>query len=272
MKTRIAVLTALCILPLTANATPISPPLVVNAIHAYTGQFHDITSATVQTGAITAGGIKTYQLQATQGYIQHIDNTTINSGTAIIGSATVKGTTSTHGINNNGRNISNVAPGVANTDAVNVQQLNTVSTKTANTALHQANIDSQIMSNAAQSNSNVYTNQQILVENNAAQGYAVQAQNNAEQFAQGAANNAQMQSNKYAASGIAAALAMPPSPFLHPGHYALGIQGGFYGGMSAVGGRATYQITRHWSINAGISAGTGQYSSYAETVGAQWEH
>jgi hypothetical protein len=233
----------------TSNSTE-----VVHAIHVYTIQSHTFTSATVQTGNIQAGGLKAYQVSAKVGYIHHLNSA---------------------GIMNNGAQITSVGAGTVGTDAANVNQLNAVQAKASagiasansnattgdTTTLNRANADSRIMASSAQSNSYAYTNRQASATlgqaNSNAQGYANRAQNNAEQFAQGAANRAQMQSDHYAASGIAAALAIPSSPYLRPGHYALGVQGGFYGGMSAVGG---------------LSSGTGRYSNYAETVGLQWEN
>ena len=127
------------------------------------------------------------------------------------------------------------------------------------------------MANAAQSNSESYTNQSYQQANVNAKGYAQQAQSNAETFAQGAANQAQINSEQYAASGIAAALAMPSSPYLRPGHYAVGIQAATYGGEQGFGARATFQMSNHWSANAGVAGGTGIYGQVGGTVGVQYE-
>ena len=127
------------------------------------------------------------------------------------------------------------------------------------------------MANAAQSNSEAYTTQSYQQANANAQGYAQQAQSNAENFAQGAANQAQINSEQYAASGIAAALAMPSSPYLRPGHYAVGIQAATYGGEQGFGARATFQMSNHWSANAGVAGGTGIYGQVGGTVGVQYE-
>jgi hypothetical protein len=139
------------------------------------------------------------------------------------------------------------------------------------TTLASANTDSQVMANTAQSNSEAYTNQSYQKANANAQGYAQQAQNNAETFAQGSANQAQINSEQYAASGIAAALAMPSSTYLRPGHYAVGIQAATYGGEQGFGARATYQLNNHWSANAGVAGGSGEYGQLGGTVGVQYE-
>ena len=139
------------------------------------------------------------------------------------------------------------------------------------TTLTSANTDAQVMANAAQSNSEAYTSQSYQQANINAQGYAQQAQSNAETFAQGAANQAQINSEQYAASGIAAALAMPSSPYLEPGHYAVGIQAATYGGEQGFGARATFQISNHWSANAGVAGGSGEYGQVGGTVGVQYE-
>ena len=139
------------------------------------------------------------------------------------------------------------------------------------TTLASANSDSQIMANAAQSNSEAYTSQSYQQANVNAQDYANRAQNNAETFAQGAASQAQINSEQYAASGIAAALAMPPAPFLPVGHAYVGIQEGEYDGQFATGIRATYQITHNLNANIGMSGGSGLYGHVAVTAGMGYE-
>ena len=156
-------------------------------------------------------------------------------------------------------------------DATTLTAANQFSTSADKTTLTSANQDSQIMANAAQNNSEAYTNQSYQKANANAQGYAQQAQNNAETFAQGAANQAQINSEQYAASGIAAALALPSSPYLRPGHYAVGIQAATYGGEQGFGARATFQMSNHWSANAGVAGGTGIYGQVGGTVGVQYE-
>jgi len=71
--------------------------------------------------------------------------------------------------------------------------------------------------------------------------------------------------------GIAAALAMPSSPYLRPGHYAVGVQAATYGGEQGFGARATFQMSNHWSANAGVAGGTGIYGQVGGTVGVQYE-
>ena len=178
----------------------------------------------------------------------------------------------------------------ANGDKATLAQANQFSIAGDKTTLVSANADAQVMANvaqsnsesyasttaqtdanAAQSNSEAYTNQSYQQANANAQGYAQQAQNNAETFAQGAANQAQINSEQYAASGIAAALALPSSPYLRPGHYAVGIQGATYGGEQGFGARATFQVSDHWSANAGVAGGTGIYGQVGGTVGVQFE-
>ena len=139
------------------------------------------------------------------------------------------------------------------------------------TTLASANTDAQVMANAAQNNSEAYTNQSYQQANANAQGYAQQAQNNAETFAQGAANQAQINSEQYAASGIAAALAMPPAPFLPVGHAYVGVQEGEYDGQFATGIRGTYQITSSLDANVGVSGGSGLYGHVAVTAGMGYE-
>ena len=151
---------------------------------------------------------------------------------------------------------------------IQAKQFSTAGDKTA---LASANTDAQVMANAAQSNSEAYTNQSYQQANTNAQGYAQQAQSKAESFAQGAASQAQINAEQYAASGIAAALAMPSSPYLTPGHYAIGIQAATYGGEQGFGARATYQMSAHWSANAGLSGGSGEYGQVGATVGVQFE-
>ncbi len=160
-------------------------------------------------------------------------------------------------------------------DATTLASANTDSQVMANAARSNseayASTTAQTDSNAAQSNSEAYTNQSYQKANANAQGYAQQAQNNAETFAQGSANQAQINSEQYAASGIAAALAMPSSPYLRPGHYAVGIQAATYGGEQGFGARATFQISNHWSANAGVAGGSGEYGQVGGTVGVQYE-
>ena len=156
---------------------------------------------------------------------------------------------------------------VSKGDATTLKQANSYS-NTVGAAVNQA---AQADANAAQSNSEAYTSQSYQQANINAQNYAQQAQNNAENFAQGAANQAQRNADQYAASGIAAALAMPSSPYLRPGHYAVGIQAATYGGEQGFGARATYQINNHWSANAGLSGGSGEYGQVGATVGVQYE-
>ena len=156
-------------------------------------------------------------------------------------------------------------------DATTLTTANQFSTSGDKTTLASANTDAQVMANAAQSNSEAYTNQSYQQANVNAQGYAQQAQSNAETFAKGAANQAQINSEQYAASGIAAALAMPSSPYLEPGHYAVGIQAATYGGEQGFGARATFQVSDHWSANAGVAGGTGIYGQVGGTVGVQYE-
>ena len=79
--------------------------------------------------------------------------------------------------------------------------------------------------------------------------------------------NAITQTNKFAASGIAAALAMPGSPTLCPGMGYVGLQTGEYDGQTAVGARFTYQMSKHWNANIGVSGGTGTYGHVAVTAG-----
>ncbi|MDD2750569.1 hypothetical protein [Acidithiobacillus sp.] len=79
--------------------------------------------------------------------------------------------------------------------------------------------------------------------------------------------NAITQTNKFAASGIAAALAMPGSPTLCPGMGYVGLQTGEYDGQTAVGARFTYQMSKHWNANIGVSGGTGAYGHVAVTAG-----
>jgi hypothetical protein len=159
----------------------------------------------------------------------------------------------------------------ASGDASTLVSANQAAATGDKTTLASANTDAQVMANAAQSSSESYTNQSYQQANANAQGYAQQAQNNAETFAQGAANQAQINSEQYAASGIAAALALPSSPYLRPGHYAVGIQGATYGGEQGFGARATFQVSDHWSANAGVAGGTGIYGQVGGTVGVQYE-
>ena len=70
---------------------------------------------------------------------------------------------------------------------------------------------------------------------------------------------------------VDAALAMPSSTYLRPGHYAVGIQAATYGGEQGFGARATFQINDHWSANAGVAGGTGIYGQVGGTVGVQFE-
>jgi YadA-like C-terminal region./Haemagglutinin. len=79
--------------------------------------------------------------------------------------------------------------------------------------------------------------------------------------------NAVSLSNKFAASGIAAALAMPGSPILCPGMGYVGVQTGEYDGQTAVGARFTYQVSQHWNANVGVSGGTGAFGHVAVTAG-----
>jgi len=71
--------------------------------------------------------------------------------------------------------------------------------------------------------------------------------------------------------GIAAALAMPPAPFLPVGHAYVGIQEGEYDGQFATGVRGTYQITRSLNANVGVSGGSGLYGHVAVTAGMGYE-
>ncbi len=158
-----------------------------------------------------------------------------------------------------------------NGDKTTLAQANSYATAGDKSTLTSANQDSQIMANAAQNNSEAYTNQSYQKANANAQGYAQQAQNNAETFAQGSANQAQINSEQYAASGIAAALAMPPAPFLPVGHAYVGIQEGEYDGQFATGVRGTYQITRSLNANVGVSGGSGLYGHVAVTAGMGYE-
>jgi len=252
MNIRIAVLAALFAVAPLAQAEDFTPPMKINfggGLSASTRVVQSMLSPTVQVGPITKGCVKAYKPHEVVGNTQSVgtDAGNLNPPNAVQPAAP-------SGID------------TPNTDASGGDTI----------ILRKAIADSQIIANVAQSNSYAYTNQKAsatLGQADAnAQGYASIAQNNAENFAQGAANRAQTQADHYAAAGIAAALAMPSSPYLRPGHYALGVQAGFYAGMTAVGGRATYQMSRHWSVNAGLSVGTGRYSNSAETVGFQWEN
>jgi hypothetical protein len=205
------------------------------------------------------------------------------------------------GVEISGRQITHLAPGTSGTDAANVNQVTSMgratltsanSTSVAgdkatltsanstaaagdSTTLNKANADSQVMANVAQSNAYSYTNTQTAVTlnqaDNNAQGYANQAQSNAENFAQNAANTAQGNAQQYAAAGIAAALAMAPSPMLRAGHAYIGVQGAEYDGAGAMGARVTYQISRNWNANLGYSEGFGMYAHAAVTAGVGYQ-
>ena len=64
---------------------------------------------------------------------------------------------------------------------------------------------------------------------------------------------------------------MPSSTYLRPGYYAVGIQAATYGGEQGFGARATYQLNNHWSANAGVAGGSGEYGQLGGTVGVQYE-
>ena len=255
-----------------ALATKDAGTFVTQNLHANQLQSKNITAATMRTGTLQAGGVNAYQVQSKAAYIGtgHIGGMTLAGGQISgVGNSTVA---------SNAANVGEVKSALAsanktsaNGDAITLTAANHFSTAGDKSTLTYANQDSQIMANAAQSNSESYTNQSYQQANTNAQGYAQQAQSNAETFAQGAANQAQINSEQYAASGIAAALAMPSSPYLRPGHYAVGIQAATYGGEQGFGARATFQMSNHWSANAGVAGGTGIYGQVGGTVGVQYE-
>ena len=156
-----------------------------------------------------------------------------------------------------------ISAGDKTTLSASEQYTNVKSTQT----LDAANTDSEIMANAAQSNSESYSTQEYRQANVNAQGYAAHAQANAENYAQGAANQAQENAEQFAASGIAAALAMPSSPVLDPGQLYVGTEMGSYDGQQAIGAKATYQISSRWNANVGVSGGFGQYGHTAVAAG-----
>ena len=164
-------------------------------------------------------------------------SSTVTGNSTVGGNETVGGTLTANGANMDNNVIQNVAAGTTGTDAANVSQVNNMGASTLQSA-------------------NNYTNAQIA---------------GAENFAQGAANQAQINSEQYAASGIAAALAMPPAPFLPVGHAYIGVQEGTYDGQFATGIRGTYQITSSLDANVGVSGGSGLYGHVAVTAGMGYE-
>ena len=204
-------------------------------------------------------------------HLQVNGNESVTGSSTVGGNETVDGTLTANGANMDNNVIQNVAAGTTGTDAANVNQVQQGDTSTLNQANSYTNTQVAQGDKATLKSANNYTNEVGNAVNQAAQGYASTAQSNSEQFAQGAANQAQDNANQYAAAGIAAALAMPSSPYLRPGHYAVGIQAATYGGEQGFGARATYQINNHWSANAGLSGGSGEYGQVGATVGVQFE-
>ena len=147
------------------------------------------------------------------------------------------------------------------------QYTNVKSTQTLTAANSYTNEVNQATYQAAESYSTAGDQATLQQANANAQGYAAHAQANAENYAQGAANQAQENAEQFAASGIAAALAMPSSPVLAPGQLYVGAEMGTYDSQQAIGAKATYQITRRWNANVGVSGGFGQYGHTAVAAG-----
>ena len=147
------------------------------------------------------------------------------------------------------------------------QYTNVKSTQTLTAANSYTNEVNQATYQAAESYSTAGDQATLQQANANAQGYAAHAQANAENYAQGAANQAQENAEQFAASGIAAALAMPSSPVLNPGQLYVGAEMGSYDGQQAIGAKATYQISRRWNANVGVSGGFGQYGHTAVAAG-----
>jgi hypothetical protein len=240
----------------------------LNASKDYTNQVASKTLGTSedytnQTASKTLGTSEDYTNQTAsktldtadsnaQGYVNTLANKnaqsfttkklTVNGNQSVSGNETVGGTlTVAGGANMDNQIIQNVAAGVSGTDAANVNQVNVAE------------------SNAIGTSEN-YTNSQIQLANNYAANIAAQDANNAQQAAQ-----------DFAASGIAAALAMPSAPYLPSGHMYVGAQVASYYGEQALGVRATYQINHNWDANLGISSGTGTYGHVAVTAGIGYE-
>ena len=234
--------------------------------------------------AADAQSFTTNNLKATTGTISTVNSTTINnSGEVNTGSLNVSGQTNTNGITNIG-NISttSITAGSSNvTGNSNVGGNQTVGgNETVNgtlTAVNGANMDNNVIQNVAAGTSGTdaanvnQVNQgdsQTLYQSQQYTNAQIQSANNyANQIASQDANNAQQAAQNFAASGIAAALAMPSSPVLCPGSSYIGVEAGGYYGQSAIGARYTYQINRRWNANVGISEGIGEYAHVAWSAG-----
>ena len=167
-------------------------------------------------------------------------NSTVEGSQSVGGNLAVGGSITASGANMDNNVISNVAAGTAPSDAANVGQVQQGDAQTLQSA-------------------NSYTNQRV----GAGESYAAN-------IAQSDANNAQAAAQYFAASGIAAALAMPASPILYPGDAAVGVETGGYDGYEALGAKFTYQISRHFSVNAGISSGFGTYGHIGWDAGGTY--
>lgn len=136
------------------------------------------------------------------------------------------------------------------------------------TAQGNAESQAQIDANTAQGNAETYTNQQMQVGNAAT---LQKANRYAARIAGQDASTAQQEAQNFAASGIAAALAMPSDPVLRPGSAYVGVEAASYYGQQAVGVKGTYQIDRHWNADVGVSSGTGYYGHIAVAAGVGYE-
>ena len=111
----------------TLNANSVSANTLSATGNANIGGTLAVTGATTLTGALTAnGGITTTTLNATTITASNLSttgNSAVAGNSTVGGSLSVTGQTLTHGINNSGSQITNVANGTTTYDAVNYGQL-----------------------------------------------------------------------------------------------------------------------------------------------------
>lgn len=172
----------------------------------------------------------------------NISTTTLaTTGNATVGgNLAVQGVTSTNGIDNNGQVISNVAPGVAPTDAVNVQQMNAMSGSQAAAFAQQDRIN------------------------------ATQAQINSQQTLTNAHVQQQLTSNrKVASTGAAVAVAAASIPALEAGkEVGVGAGVGHYDGQSAFAIGVAARLSE--SLQIKLNVGTGPGGRAAVGAGGMW--
>lgn len=84
------------------------------------------------------------------------------------------------------------------------------------------------------------------------------------------------QANKYAARGVASAMAVPTMPMLNPGQKWVGAAGASYDGSSAMGIGFGYQIDESFNVTGGFSKavgsndGTGSHIAFKVQAGYAW--